>query len=141
MMSANQKELWRNRWLSCVNELTSLVLQQKSWTDQSNTNPHWSFVEFMCSYFDDLSIDNNYENQLNQSWITKTEFEIISKWHCLLEEYKAPAHDYDLEAILKDENWLSIVSEGLRAKQLLNKVIAEEEVLILNEEINHTKSG
>jgi len=42
-----QKELWRDRWLSCINELTSIELQRKSWLDKSNTNPHWTFVEFI----------------------------------------------------------------------------------------------
>ena len=75
----SQKGLWRNRWLRCVNELTSFELQQKSWVDKSNTNPYWSFVEFMCSYFDDLGIDNQYDYQLKENWITKNEFEIIQK--------------------------------------------------------------
>ena len=70
------KEQWRSRWLSCLNELTSIELQKKSWVDKSNTNPHWSFVEFMCSYFDDLAIDNQYEYPLTENWITKNEFEI-----------------------------------------------------------------
>ena len=49
------RDAWRQRWLSSFNELTSIELQQKSWLDRFNKNSHWSFVEFMCSYFDNLT--------------------------------------------------------------------------------------
>lgn len=133
-----QKELWRNRWLSCINELTSLELQRQSWSDKRNSNPHWSFVEFMCSYFDDLGIDNNYEYQLKQGWITNTEFESISAWHQLLDKYESPKKDdYDVEAILTDFNWLMIIEEGVKAKNELSGVISDEEKRILFEEIDY----
>jgi hypothetical protein len=136
----NQKELWRNRWLSCLNELTSFELQQKSWTDKSNTNPHWSFVEFMCSYFDDLGIDNQYEYQLKENWITKNEFEIIHKWHELLDEYNSPTNDdYKVVEILKDKKWQMIIEEGKKAKNELSKILKNKQKQILVEEIDYTK--
>lgn len=126
------KETWRNRWLSCINELTSFNLQRQSWGDKSNTNPHWSFVEFMCSYFEDLGIDNNYEYQLKQGWITITELTTISAWHQLLDKYHSPKKDdYDIEAILSDNNWLAVIGEGEKAKNELSKIISDEEKLIL----------
>jgi|GEM_PF-5637445 hypothetical protein len=64
-MTSNDKHLWIERWLGCINELTSLDFQKISWFNRTHTNPHWSFVEFMCSYFDDLAIDEYYEYQLN----------------------------------------------------------------------------
>jgi hypothetical protein len=138
--SINQKELWRNRWLSCINELTSLELQRKSWLDKSNTNPHWTFVEFMCSYIDDLGIDNNYKYQLNEGWILKSEYEIIKSWNELLNKYNSPTNDdYDVEAILADKDWQLIVKEGQKAKNELSKILNEEENQILIEEIDHTK--
>jgi len=133
-----QKELWRNRWLSCINELTSIELQRQSWTDKRNSNPHWSFVEFMCSYFDDLGIDNNYENQLKQGWITKEEFDSISAWHQLLDKYDSPKKDdYDVEAILTDEKWLMIIEEGEKAKNELRRNLSDEEKRVLLEEIDY----
>ena len=134
-----QKEPWRNRWLSCINELTSLELQRESWLDKSNTNPHWSFVEFMCSYFDDLGIDNNYEYKLKEDWISKSEFEIIKPWHIFLDKYNSPTNDdYDIEAILKDKEWQLIVEEGQKAKIELSKSLNEEENKILNEDFDYT---
>lgn len=135
-----QKELWRNRWLSCINELTSLELQRESWLDKTNSNPHWSFVEFMCSYFDDLGIDNSYKYQLKEDWISKNEFEIIKMWHDLLDKYDPPTNDdYDVEAILEDKEWQLIVIEGQNAKSELSKSLSEEENQILIEEIDYTQ--
>lgn len=134
----NQKKLWRDRWLSCINELTSFELQRKSWVDKSNTNPHWSFVEFMCSYFDDLGIDNNYEFQLKKDWITKKELDSIAAWHELLDKYKSPKKDdYDVEAILTDKKWLMIIEEGEKAKNELSGNISDEENRTLLEEIDY----
>ena len=135
-----QKELWRNNWLYSINELTSLELQRKSWLDKSNTNPHWTFVEFMCSYFDDLGIDNNYEYQLNEGWISQNEFEIVKPWHELLDKYNSQTNDdYDFKAILKDKNWQLIIEKGKETKSALSKISSKKENQILIEEIDYTK--
>lgn len=135
-----QRELWRNRWLSSINELTSLELQQASWNDRKNKNPHWSFVEFMCSYFDDLVLDDNYETELKDGWITKSEHEIIRPWHLLLDKYNSPKNDdHNIEAILNDKKWLTILKEGQKTKTELSKVLNEAESKILNEEIDYKK--
>lgn len=135
-----QKQLWRNRWLNCINELTSLELQTKSWLDKSNTNTHWTFVEFMCCYFDDLGIDDNYSNELAEGWISKKEFETIKLWHELLDKYNSPKNnDDDIEAILADKEWLMIVNKGEKAKSELSRLLSKEEKDILNEQIDYTK--
>ncbi|GJM63892.1 hypothetical protein [Persicobacter diffluens] len=137
----DEKQLWRKRWLSAICKLTSLELQKASWLDKANTtNPHWSFVEFNCCYFDDLGIDNDYEYQLKQEWITKNELDTIQPWHELLDRYTPPANDhYDVKAILFDKKWLSIIEEGVKVKNKLSKIISKEENEILLEEIDHTQ--
>ena len=137
-MSSSDKNLWRERWLCCINELTSLDLQRKSWLDRTHTNPHWSFVEFMCSYFDDLAIDENYKYQLDNSWITSQEFEIIKDWHEALDKYNSPKNDdYDHETILNDSKWLEILQSGVTIKSKLASTLNETEKNILTEEINY----
>lgn len=137
-MSSNDRNLWRERWLGCINELTSLDLQKKSWLDRTNTNPHWSFVEFMCSYFDDLAIDNNYKYQLEKGWITKNEYEIIESWHIELDKYNSPKNDdSDNEAILNDPKWIETLQIGLTARNELTKTLNKTERQFLNEEINY----
>ena len=137
-MTSDDKKIWRERWLGCINELTSLDLQKKSWLDKTHTNPHWSFVEFMCSYFDDLSIDDNYKYQIDNGWLTDQELEIIKDWHEALDKYNAPKNDdYDHEAILKDPKWLDILQSGQIMKSKLASTLNETEKKILTEETNY----
>jgi hypothetical protein len=119
-MTNNDKDNWRERWLGCINELTSLDLQKKSWLDRTHTNPHWSFVEFMCNYFDDLAIDDNYKYALDNGWVTRQKYEIIKDWHEALDKYNSPNEDdYDNEAILNDTKWLDILQTGINTKNKL----------------------
>ena len=134
-----QKINWRKRWLSSINELTSIELQKSSWLDKSNTNPHWSFTEFMCCYFDDLSLDNNYQDQLKISWISEQEFKLIKEWHIALDKYESPTDDDDRESILEDKKWLEIVNLGVIAKQELIKYLNIEELNILTEKIDYRR--
>ena len=133
-----QKETWRQSWLKSINELTSLDLQINSWLDKKQSNPHWSFIEFMCIYFDDLLSDNDYEYFINTGWVTKQEYETIKDWHLALMRYKATKeNDYDHEAILNDINWTEIVMLGEKSKIKLITILSKSESQILNEEINY----
>lgn len=139
-MINKEKNEWRKRWLSSINELTSFDLQKKSWIDKTHSNPHWSFVEFMCSYFDDLAIDDNYKYQLDKGWVSKKEYEIIEDWHIALDKYNSPKNDnYDNEAILNDPNWLNILEIGIKTREELAKTLNESERVFLTEEINYLK--
>ena len=132
------KNKWREKWLDSINELTSLSLQKKSWLDRTHTNPHWTFIEFMCSYFDDLAIDDNYLNLLKNRWITKIEFEIIKEWHEALSQYRSPKDDdYDNDAVINDLKWLEILQKGMQAKVKLSEILSDSEKHILNDEINY----
>ncbi|KAF5031106.1 hypothetical protein DSECCO2_631170 [anaerobic digester metagenome] len=135
----DERNIWRENWLRCINELTSLDLQKKTWLDKTNTNPHWSFVEFMCCYFDDLAIEDNYKYPLEKGWLTEHEFEIIIDWHEALEKYDAPHNnDYGHSAILSDSRWLEILQMGLAMKSKLEAILDENERRILTEDINYT---
>ena len=139
-MITNDKNKWRESWLGCINELTSLNLQEKSWLDRSHSNPHRSFAEFMCSYFDDLAIDDNYRYPLENGWVTRKEFEIIKDWHKALDEYHSPKNDdYDNEAILNDPRWIEILQTGVNARNKLAETLDGVEKQLLTLEINYLK--
>ena len=127
------KEIWRQRWLDAINELTSLDLQKKSWLDRQNTRPHWTFVEFMCSYFDDLLFDG-YNYYIDCGWVSRQEYEIIQDWHETLEKYKSPNNDdYDDDAVLNDTKWLHIIQTGADAKNKLSEILQPDEKTFLKE--------
>jgi hypothetical protein len=129
---------WRKNWLSCINELTSIELQKVSWLDSIQSNLHWSFVEFMCCYFDDMSLDDNYQYVLKEGAVTIDEYNIIKNWHEALSQYNSPnGDDQDNNAILNDTKWLKILKLGLDAKNQLLKILNEAEQLYLTEHINY----
>ncbi len=135
-MASDDKNLWRERWLACINELTSFDLQKRSWLDKTNTNPHWSFVEFLSNYFDDLGIEDSYEYPLEKGWLTSQEFEIIKDWHETLINYRSPRfEDYNHDAILNDPSWLAILQKGLDVKNRLALTLTEIEGKILTRDI------
>ncbi len=137
-MATKEKDKWRERWLHCINEITSLDLQKKSWLDNSHTNPHWSFKEFMCCYFDDLANDDNYKTQLEEGWVSKQEFEVIKPWHEKLNNYGSPSNDdFDHEAILNDPKWLEILEIGKIVKNNLARILSKKERKFLIEEIDY----
>ena len=131
-----QRELWRERWLGSINELTSFELQNQSWLDPANENPHWSFSEFMCCYFDDLAIDDDYEKELRDGYISNDELRIILPWHRALDIY-SPPESANNEAILVDPAWQTIVAQGAEMKEQLKSFLNVHERHILYQKIDH----
>ncbi|MEZ4805708.1 MAG: hypothetical protein R2852_09560 [Bacteroidia bacterium] len=91
----------------------------------------------MCSYFDDLAIDDNYRYQLDKGLVTNEEYEIVEKWHIKLDKYNSPKNDnYDHEAILNDPKWLEVIQIGVETKNELAKTLNVSERHFLTEEID-----
>ena len=132
-----KRQNWRNQLLSSISELTCLKTQEKEWLNNKNTNPHWSFVEFNCSYFDDILAGLDYQVYLDKGYLNKSEFDCIKDWHNELDAYSSPNNDdHDHLAILKDPKWLSIVKLGKESKnKLLNIVENIKEKELLNEKV------
>lgn len=132
-----ERNNWRERWLNSIYELTTIDLQINSWLNQQNTNPHWSYIEFIETYFDDLSLTDSYETILKQGWVTYQEYETIKEWHEKLDKYKAPDNDdHNHKAILEDSNWIEIVELGEKSKHQLAQMVNSKEKKILTQRIN-----
>ena len=132
-LTMDSKKMWRQRWLDSISELTSLELQQNSWLDPQNRSPHWSFVEFMCCYFDDLLGDHDYQHYIDKEWVMKDEYAAIKEWHTWLKGYEPPKGDpYDHKVILDDKKWQEITAYGEQAKKKLTWLLPTEEKEILD---------
>ena len=44
----NERRFWRANWLGSIQEFADGDTQRRMWLDLSNTNPHFSFVEYLC---------------------------------------------------------------------------------------------
>ena len=97
------RRAWRLRWWGCLSDFADIDLQRRRWLDPENTNPHWSYVEFMCSYFNDLLCDQGYDWASNEGLVTKEEVQAVAALHGLLDRHAAPqGDDYDNEKVLND---------------------------------------
>ena len=127
------KETWRRNWLFMLKDLTNLDYQRKTWLDPNNTNPYYSFVVFMCSYFDDLNITDGYDKLIDSDLVSRDEYESIEKWHKLLAAYNSPNNeDHDNLAILNDQKWIDILELGKESiENLKPKLNSIERSLLL----------
>jgi len=112
-------------WFGSVQELSDLDLQRRTWLDKSNTNPHWSYVEFCCCYPSGDQLDS----ALIKGWLSRSEFEILNKLGRAIDEYSAPdADDYNHASILEDPAWRMVVeSAEVARQQLLTSVTNADE--------------
>ena len=132
--AAALRRTWRNMWLSCLRESADADLQQQMWLDPRNKNPHWSYIEFMCSYFDDTFHGSNYDLVMREGLVTESEAATVAALHQLPAAYEAPnGNDFDNSAILQDPAWTAIVTEAEQVRKRLASFLvdpAERDILL-----------
>lgn len=117
---------WRTNWLNSIQEFADDALQRRLWLDRTNTNPHFSFVEYMCCYFDGLRLsDGGYEWALSQNLISRDEVAAVAQFHQTADNYESPTNDYDHEAILADPRWSEVVQAAKRSQAVLVGLIQD----------------
>src|SRR5262249_37673779 len=94
----------------------------------------WSYVEIVCSYFDDVLADENYDRLVARGLVSVQETAIVKPLHELLERHEAPGGDeWNAQRILADPAWLAITDKAkatnLQLAALLNER-AEKDVLL-----------
>jgi hypothetical protein len=119
------RKIWRLNWLGSLACLANIELQQR-WFDHRIKNPAWTYVEFMCKYFDDLAwSDCDYEEKIQSGFVTQDEYHCVKDFHLALDQYAAPNGDYDHLAILGDPAWQKIVALGHQSIVALEKLITD----------------
>jgi hypothetical protein len=119
--------LWRVRWKSSIEELTSLDHQRKSWLDAEKPSVHYTYVEFMCCYFDDLLCGLSYNQFVENGYVSEQEKYVLFEWHISLDGYNSPRNnDYDDAAILNDPEWIRIAALGAVAWRKLQLLWASK---------------
>jgi hypothetical protein len=103
-----------------VHEISDVELQRRKWLDLMNSNPHWSYVEFACSYPDDDQLRFAKEN----AFLTVEEFDLLTRLARALDAYEAPhGESWNNEAVLADPAWRSVVGGALRVKRQLLQLV------------------
>lgn len=123
----NTKKIWRLRWLEMLFEFSHLEYQKGLWIEKKYENEVGWYSEDMCKYFDDLILDDDYQDQLKDNLISKAEFDAIKDFHFQLKNYNEG--DKTDDEILADPFWLKVVELGNKSWKELKKIIQNSEEL------------
>ena len=118
------KKRWRQWWLESLLSLADIELQKERWLNKEIKNPHWSYVEFRCCYFDDCLFED-YAGLIKKRLVQESEYNCIKQFHQALEEY-SPPNVYDHQAILEDKKWHELTALGQVSLKKLEALITDE---------------
>lgn len=112
-------------WFASVAKISNIHQQRRRWLDPANTNPHWSCIEFVCSYPDSDQLADAHARR----WLTARQFNILDALGQAIRSHSAPeSDDYDNAAVLADPAWLNVVAYAqLAQRELLATVINESD--------------
>jgi hypothetical protein len=104
----------RRQWFGSVYEVADLDYQRRTWLTPPTSSPHWSYVEFCCSYpqVDQLQFGRDHGH------LSSKEFDLLSIVCEAIISYRA-ADDYDNAAILEDPGWHAVVEKAETVRQQL----------------------
>jgi len=124
-MTADEKAAWRREWLLSLLSLADLPLQKDRWLNPDITHPRWSYVEFICAYFDDALAAREYPHFVEVGLVSLEEAEALHGFHRALQNYNTPDGPWDHAAILSDENWAATAAKGHAALQKLEAMLTD----------------
>lgn len=104
----------RCRWFGSVYEIADIDYQRRTWLTPPTSSPHWSYVEFCCSYPD----TDRLQFGRDRGHLSSKEFELLTALHEALVSHRA-ADDYDNRAILEDPGWHAVVAKAEQIRQQL----------------------
>lgn len=91
-------------------EASDVALQRKIWLNQNNdTGLMSSYVELMCSLFDDFNFDDFVDNRASQIGLSNSVIFELNKLRELLNNYNEKDSD---EEIINDPEWKKIVEQS-----------------------------
>lgn len=120
------RRIWRANWLRLIAQFADEASQRRLWLDPSNSNPHYTFVEYFCCYFDDLGLSTGgYKAALEAGLLSDVEAAAVAEFHKAADVYKSPTDDFDHVAILADPRWTDVVTAARQACVGLLRVLEE----------------
>ena len=125
-MIPDVRSAWRQNWLGSLQELADFDIQKRAWLNPTNANPHYSYVEYVASYFDDLQLAarDGYASAVEEGLLTPAEASAVADFHARFDAYVDLGHS-DPKVILADPQWLGVV-EAARSAQAGLLVLLED---------------
>ena len=124
-LADNTPEEWANLrrwWFGSVYEIADIEYQRRTWLTPPTRSPHWSYVEFCCSYPD----ADQLQFARDHGHLSAKEFELLAALHHALIPHKAPrGNDYDNRAVLEDPAWHAVIAKAERIRQQFLTLIVD----------------
>jgi len=111
---------WRARWLKSIQEFADYATQRRMWLDITNTNPHWSPIEYLEGHFHDSALSRAME----EGYLGLDEASLLEDFQSLVAAYDHQ-NLYDYEAVLEDPRWLEVVAAACRAQTNLLELLTD----------------
>ncbi|WP_213286912.1 hypothetical protein [Bradyrhizobium sp. sGM-13] len=102
-------------WFGSVHEISNIELQRGTWLAPPTPSPHWSFVEFCCSF----PKPEQLQFGLDQGYLSASEFDQLAALSVAIARYKPQGSAYDHLAILSDPAWHAVVALAEKTRQAL----------------------
>ncbi|MFG1179667.1 hypothetical protein V5F31_06620 [Xanthobacter sp. V7C-4] len=119
---SEERTLLRKLIFWSVNELADLPLQRRTWLNPPTPSPHWTYVEFCCSYpdFEQLTFYRDH------NIISADEFEALTPLYDAIIAHAPPGSRlYDHVAILDDPAWHEVVALAERVRQRIIALVSD----------------
>lgn len=135
-MNSDVRANIRLRWLDSIYELSHIEFQKNLWVEAKYPEIVGSFTEAICTYFNDLGLDNGYQSKDNLLIYETTEAKYISVFHTELTSYLSKPEKQCLSdsKVLIDPDWQQIVKIGIDTWNKLKKHLSDtNELKLVNE--------
>lgn len=138
-MNAEIRANIRLRWLESLYELSHLNFQRELWIEAKYPEVIGNFDEAICKYFDDLNLNQGYQNSSNSGIYEPTEQRAVSTFHQELCNYldKPEKRTLSDTKVLKDPEWQQLSKLGLTAWNEIKLLLTEPGELALAGELEH----
>jgi len=119
----------RERWVQSLFELSHFEYQKRLWNAQLEDQVG-DFTECVCKYFDDLDLNDGYENFILKGIISKSDANIVAEMHNEFHSYIERPDKKNLsgDKVLKDLEWKNFTE---LASKTWNRLKIETESTIL----------
>ena len=122
-MNSEIKRNIRDRWISSLFEIAHLEFQNRLWINTDYKNSIGDYSECVCSYFDDLDLENGYSDFIKNGVISESEYIFVTELHAEFRKYIERTEKWNLsdKDILNDVDWVNITNIGLKTWHELKK--------------------
>ncbi|RYX80642.1 hypothetical protein EON73_05290 [bacterium] len=111
----------RRRWLFSLFEFAHLDFQKNLWLGAVYPDIIGDSTESICQYFNDLNLEEGYDQIIRAGLVTQQEFDIVANFHNKLDNYVKHPDKKMLsdKNILEDNDWIELTN---LAKQNWGKI-------------------